>query len=867
MKQKSIYIIFLLSNFVLMAIAQCNPLEGRVSLMHERRAEPYPNDRTIVTSRYVSLQWPFAFDDSPVEAGLDGIEEDSSPKKLSPDKVNYRIRLSQDSTFSQNVIKANTGWAFYNPTETLVNGKWYWQYAYVEDGKDSWSDLFSFTLDRKDGFFNPPTYSTFISKLPTHHPRILIDKNKWADFIASNITADERKWFVKKADEILKESVLDLDKDINLDKLKDLELEMQKNAYITRESRRIVDKEEANTDVLIKSYLLTKNKAYYEAAIARVFAMISWQSSPHLKGDFNASTILSVASLAYDSFYDQLSKKQRKELLEQIEVNGEKIFQHFANHLENHIADNHNWQMNLRIFSFAAYAVYGDLPRANIWTDYAYNVWRARFPGLNEDGGWHNGDSYFHVNLRTLIEVPYFYSSITGYDFFQDPWYIGSADYVFYTQPPFSKSTGNGSSHQKKMKPMGTRVGYADALAKLTNNGFLADYVKTIEAKDTRILRQGFMAKPGDLSWFRLQNKDVLPTVKPLAGLPFAHVFPQTGIATIMSNLNDFEANAMLSFRSSPYGSTSHALANQNAFNTFYGGESLFYSSGHHVSFTDKHSIYSHRSSRAHNTILIDGMMQRIGVEGYGWIPRYYTGDRIAYLVGDASNAYGEVTSELWKARAKVSDLEYSPQNGWDKNKLKCFRRHIVSLEKGALLFIYDELEATEPVTFDYLLHTVTKPITVESMSDFLKVRATNSKGVSEAYILADEPLKYEVTDQFFEPAVSWLRADANGKFEKYANHWHFTAKTSKKLNNKFVTIIDTRGKEDKAIELILSADRQTMTIGDWKLEYKLQGSERAYFKASNQKTKDCVIYDGETKIWDNGKEVTLSDEIPNLEI
>lgn len=863
---KSIFTTLVLLVSSLVAVAQCNPLAGRVSLMHEKRAEPYPNDKATVSHRYVSLQWPFAEDGAAVNAGLDGIEEEST-KKLSPDNINYRVRLSQDASFAKNVIKANTSWAFYNPTETLQNGTWYWQYAYVKDGKDEWSAVYSFTLDRQDGFFNPPSFSTFVSKLPTYHPRILVDKNHWDEFIVGNKTAAEKKWFTKKADEILKERILDLDRDITLDKLKDLKLEMQRNAYITRESRRIVDKEEANTDVLIKAYLLTQNKAYFDAAIARVFAMISWQSSPHLKGDFNAATILSVASLAYDSFYDQLSKKQRKELLKQIEINGENIFQHFANHLENHIADNHNWQMNLRIFSFAAYAVYGDLPRAKVWADYAYNVWRARFPGLNEDGGWHNGDSYFHVNLRTLIEVPYFYSSITGYDFFQDPWYAGSADYVFYTQPPFSKSTGNGSSHQKKMKPMGVRVGYADALAKLTNNGFLADYVKVIEQKDDRILRQGFMAKPGDLSWFRLQSRQALPTVKPLSRLPFAHVFPQTGIATIMSNLTDFGANSMLSFRSSPYGSTSHALANQNAYNTFYGGESLFYSSGHHVSFTDKHSIYSHRASRAHNTISVDGMMQRIGVEGYGWIPRYYTGDRIAYLVGDASNAYGKVISELWQARGKVSDLEYSPANGWDENKLKCFRRHVVALEKGALLFIYDELEATEPVTWDYLLHTVTNPIEVEQAGSFLKVKATNSKGLSEAYLLSDSPLKYETTDQFFQPAVSWLRADAKGNMEKYENHWHFTAKTPKKISNKFVTIIDTRGKDAKAIELKLSADKKSIVVGDWTLEYNLQGADKPYFKATNAKTNDSVVYDGATKILDNGKEVTLTDKVPDLEI
>lgn len=73
------------------------------------------------------------------------------------------------------------------------------------------------------------------------------------------------------------------------------------------------------------------------------------------------------------------------------------------------------------------------------------------------------------------------------------------------------------------------------------------------------------------------------------------------------TSLGDIDKNAMLSFRSSSYGSTSHALANQNAFNTFYGGKAIFYSSGHRTGFTDDHCMYSYRNTRAHNSILVNG--------------------------------------------------------------------------------------------------------------------------------------------------------------------------------------------------------------------------------------------------------------------
>lgn len=72
--------------------------------------------------------------------------------------------------------------------------------------------------------------------------------------------------------------------------------------------------------------------------------------------------------------------------------------------------------------------------------------------------------------------------------------------------------------------------------------------------------------------------------------------------------------------------------------------------------------MYSYRNTRAHNSILVNGMTQKIGTEGYGWIPRWYEGEKIAYMVGDASNAYGKVTSPLWLKRGELSGTQYTPE-------------------------------------------------------------------------------------------------------------------------------------------------------------------------------------------------------------
>ena len=524
--------------------------------------------------------------------------------------------------------------------------------------------------------------------------------------------------------------------------------------------------------------------------------------------------------------------------------------------------------MTLRIFTFAAFSVYGELPEADTWADYCYNVWLARFPGLNKDGAWHNGDGYFAVNFRTLVEVPYFYTTVTGFNFFNDPWYQGSVMYTLYQQPPFSKSAGNGSGHQGNMKPNSIRVGYADALARMTGNTYAADYVRRI-ATTPDFHKRFLTSKSGSLAWFRLQCDRPLPEGEGLANLPMGYVFPESGLASFMTNWERVGGNAMFSFRSSPYGSTSHAIANQNAFNTFFGGSSLFYSSGHHIAFVDKHSMLCHRSTRAHNTILVNGMGQRIGTEGYGWIPRYYIGEKIGYLLGDASNAYGEEISPIWLERGKEGGIEYTPANGWDKSHLKTFRRHTVALGKTGLVFIYDELEADEPVTWDYLLHTVIHPMNVTKKDKFVHIQATNKNGASDAYLFSSGTLKTDTTSQFFAPAVNWLRADAKGQFAAYPNHWHFTATSEKQKTYRFATIINTHLLSRPVADPEILPDGR-IKVGSWiiKVNVSAEGAP-SFFIRSTRKGEDVNITykGGATIVREDGYETTLVDKRPELEI
>ena len=512
------------------------------TLMHEVRATPSPANGACVKMNPPRFMWPDKFPHlGPVLDGVPG-QVDEKPK------VVYRIRISQDKNFQKEVLIGERAWAFFNPFQCLAQGKWYWQYAYVTPGgKEEWSPVYQFHIGKDTPEFNPPTLEKVLAKYTSHHPRVLLDADDWEEIITKNKNNPEAQAYMDKASRCISHPLKHLQEEIDTTNVVTLTNVVQRESALIRESRKIVDREEANVEALVRAYLLTKDKKYYREGINRLSEILSWQTSKYFAGDFNLSTLLSMSTSAYDGFYNLLSPSEKQLLLDNIRNIGNKFYNEYVNHLENRIADNHVWQMTFRILTMAAFATVGEIPEASVWADYCYNEWISRLPGLNKDGAWHNGDSYFHVNIRTLIEVPAFFSRISGFNFFADPWYNNNALYVIYQQPPFSKSGGHGNSHEGQRTPNGGRVGYADALARECNNPWAAAYVHEIMQEDPDILSKAFEAKPADLTWYRCTTKKERPAYSSkLLELPQSKVFSQTGTALMNTDIGHHTNNAML---------------------------------------------------------------------------------------------------------------------------------------------------------------------------------------------------------------------------------------------------------------------------------------------------------------------------------
>ena len=285
---------------------------NEVTLMHEMLSTPSPLDKATVNDRAVSFQWPLHADVDTSEEVLDGMK--STKKKIDKSQLKYQLRYSQNAAMKSNVVQVESRWPFFNPEKDLGTGVWYWQYGYVEDGNTLWSPILQFTVKANPDKFCPPSFKTMQARLPKNHPRILVQKDKWTDFMNNSKSKPEHQWYLERADKVLTIPMQSVN-DIKADLAKGLKSEMQRSAMLTRESRRIIDKEEGNVELLIRAYLLTKDTRYSKEAIKRIMEMLSWDKNKNVMGDFNAATMLSLSSLAYDSFYDLLTGPQKQDLL------------------------------------------------------------------------------------------------------------------------------------------------------------------------------------------------------------------------------------------------------------------------------------------------------------------------------------------------------------------------------------------------------------------------------------------------------------------------------------------------------------------------------------------------------------------------
>ena len=362
-------------------------------------------------------------------------------------------------------------------------------------------------------------------------------------------------------------------------------------------------------------------------------------------------------------------------------------------------------------------------------------------------------------------------------------------------------------------------MAYADILSRLTGNplaGWYADHQLKATGKS--------LTDDEEFRWVRLKwQLPETPDLITKLNLPLAKVFRETGTVNMHTDLENVEKNLMVSMRSSPFGSTSHAHSDQNSFNIQYKGEKLFYNSGYRPSMGVPHYTDWFKASIGHNTVLIDGKGQPIGSsESYGWIPRFLNGERISYCLGDASNAY--------------DNLKQVPQ----KAGMKRFRRHLIFL-RPATIVIYDELEADHEAEWNWLIHSH-EEIKLDAAGQQIQCNTKTAR--SQVDFFGSQKLDMSLSTKFDPPAVNYRKIrDANGKIIEFKDQWHITAKSSGDAV-RYLTIFQIKEISDENnFEKTIPDAYGSMTVGEWIIQVELDPRKQASFEILNKKESAGIMF------------------------
>lgn len=714
-----------------------------------------------------------------------------------------QFALSQDKSFENGhtQLSVPATWNIFNPHRILEPGTWYWRFRSIgKNGERTpWSETYSFNIDEKTPQFVTPSFRTFLRNIPQEGSRLYC-------FLTG--TLDKARKEMRKSpdfERMVSEARDALAMDYHTD-----------NAPYSKISLMY-----KHTNYLNTAYLMLQWDVYLDKMTQNARCLLAKDVDPKvLDNDFKAGELAFVLACTYETCRDQLTAQEKEQIENILLAILNRYIPHIIGKEETHIFDNHFWQFTFRHLLQASLVIYDKYPAAKNYLEYSYELWTSRAPasGFNRDGNWHNGTSYFSANAVTLLYMAELFSYLTGTDFWQHPWYQNAGIGQTYSWFPGSSAAGFGDGHEKmNAQPLRIRSAFADYLTRKTGNPYAAWYStldkRYLDEYETRLFRLACGKE-------RIESRS-LPE-----NAPKAVWFKDSGEMIANSNLNDLNNNLYLSFHSSPFGSGSHTHSNQNAFNLHFRGFPVYRAIGHYMNFCDAHNMLSYRNTRAYNTILVDSIGQPFTTRAYGNIVRMFNGEHISYALGDASNAYCGISEySMWKENFRKAGLEQSPENGFGKNPLTKFRRHIFLLHPD-IVVIYDELEADKKVHWDWLLHSRQQ---FRINGNKLMTVCPEGKFSSLAEIFSEHSFNITQTDKYQAPPNQALAV----RGEEFYKEWSLDARFEQCKKNRVLTIIRATPDGEKTLSAIWEEDG-TFRLGNWVIKAELDTDRPAMLHIRN---------------------------------
>lgn len=604
----------------------------------------------------------------------DGAEAPVNPPSLSwvheKEAASYVVQWADNAGFQRATTVRDLPWSVYTHHAPLKPGVWHWRYRIVGKGggESEWSRARRFTVTRTAAAFPQPTMEELRKRVLKDRPRL---------FVRAEDLARLREWAKGGGRDDYRRLIERADALVGADPTPEPPVKASASDPATRQfwwsNRMQAIRALQEAEILSFAWRLTGDRRYGETARRFTLRLAEWDPGGPTNFKLNceaAKPMLHRLARAYDWAWPLFTAEERARIRAALArrardawVSGE--VREGAGHLNQPYSShgNRTWHK----LAENAIATLDETPESDLYLRYAVAKFFAAYPvWSDDDGGWHEGLSYFAGYLSKATWWMDIAQSALGIDGFRKPFFARFGEYPLYTAPPGTPDLGFGDL---AFRPPSRGWAFMHYYVGRMRNPYWAWWLESWKIPPD----------PEEPVLAFLWGSRPAVQAKPPSDLPPSKVFRGTGVAVLNTTLLEASRNVQLRFKSSPMGRWSHGLDPHNSFTLNAYGVALLVNNVYRDLYGSPfHSKYVW-TTRAQNAVLVNGEGQKPrSADLGGRILKWEFQDGMDYVAGDATDSY--------------------------QGRLTRARRHVFFL-KPDVIVLADELSAPTPSTYQWMLH------------------------------------------------------------------------------------------------------------------------------------------------------------------
>lgn len=692
-------------------------------------------------------------------------------------KVFYKVHI-YDKSGNEILTSSLLEEPVFIPDKILPAGKYSWKVeATSSDGSITYDirPLSYFTISDSASELPWIDPNILLKKVPQEHPRLLFP-NEQLEKVKKTLTTTRKGAF--EALKIVAEKALNkpLMKPPDFTKYDGKGQYAVKRTAYRDQYHEFIDTYLDGAAPMALYYLLTGEKKYGLAAKSHLLNLLNWPLDKETsvfdpRFDEIGLNIAHTAPQIYDWCYDLFTDEEKLAIENMLIERGNRLLKRMIKRdFLNTPGESHDGRVPGYLLEFSIALAHR--PEAVKWLDYGLKAILTVFPHWGgSDGGWAEGVDYaLSYNSRFITPLHSLYAA-TGYDLWKKPFFKKFPYFLIYSLSPIGEISPFGDMEH---------IGIANRAQTLCSILlYHALHFQNPEIKWWVELFKGQYEKEinGQSAIQSMILEDNLKS-NPPKNIEQDKFFGSIGWAVMHSDITNPSEDLVLLFKSSPFGQDSHSHADQNSFAIMKGGKALALPSGarYPQQGSPFHTQYTIQTI-AHNAILVNGDGQKIKDENaVGELIAYKNLQHIAYAAGDATKCYGKPITK--------------------------YLRYILFI-RPSLIIVMDELESSEPVQIDWLMHGKEKFEINNAKQNFISYRKDaymNVQLISSTNFNITQDDSWPIDPKEGYPMVTE---------DPPAKQWHLKAVSTSKSNTFKIAAIMSIGDDNEKPDIKITQEKK----------------------------------------------------------